>query len=77
MLLIHHTADSDFVPIDEVVTFEIEDLRYERTLFITDDNTFENKEQMILKIDPLSSPFPLQVVDDTAVVTITDNDGKE
>ena len=47
------------------------------TLIITDNDALENVEQMFLQIEGLPGRYPLVVVDDTAVLTITDNDGEE
>ena len=59
-----------------MVLFEKEVLQHEGRLIITDNDALENVEQMILQIEPVMGPFPVRVVDDTALVTITDNDGE-
>ena len=71
------SAGSDYESINETITFDVEDLQYEGTLIITDNDALENVEQMFLQIEALPGLFPLVVVDDTAVVTITDNDGEK
>ena len=60
-----------------MITFDIEDLQYKGTLIIIDNDAQENVEQMFLQIEALPGPFPLAVEEETAMVTITDNDGRE
>ena len=71
------SAGSDYETINETITFDIEDLQYEGTLKITDNDALENVEQMFLQIEAVPGPFPLMVLDDTATVTIADNDGEK
>ncbi len=59
-----------------MITFAIEDLQYEGTLIIMNDEVVENVEQFGLQIEALDGVFPVNVVDSTVMVTITDDDGE-
>ncbi len=70
-----HTAGQDYVSIDEVITFAIEDLVYERTLLILDDEKVETLETMTLQIEAIEGVFPVSVADNVARLNITNDDG--
>ena len=59
-----------------MITFAIEELQYEGTLLIMNDEVVENVKQLNLRIEARDGVFPVNVVDATATVTITDDDGK-
>ncbi len=59
-----------------MITFAIEDLQYKGTLIIMNDEVVENVEQFGLQIEALDGVFPVNVVDATVIVTITDDDGE-
>ncbi len=59
-----------------MITFAIEELQYEGTLLIMNDEVVENVEQLSLQIEALDGVFRVNVVDASAMVTITDNDGE-
>ena len=59
-----------------MITFAIEELQYEGTLLIMNDEVVENVEQLSLRIEALDGMFPVNVIDAAAMVTITDDDGE-
>ena len=59
-----------------MITFAIEELQYEGTLLIMNDEVVENVEQLSLQIEALDGMFPVNVMDAAAMVTITDDDGE-
>ncbi len=59
-----------------MITFAIEELQYEGTLLIMNDEVVENVEQLSLQIEALDGVFPVNVMDAAAMVTITDDDGE-
>ncbi len=59
-----------------MITFAIEELQYEGTLLIMNDEVVENVEQLSLQIEALDGMFPVNVIDAAAMVTITDDDGE-
>ncbi|XP_064388263.1 uncharacterized protein LOC135336419 isoform X3 [Halichondria panicea] len=67
-------AGRDYQSIDEVITFAIEELQYEGTLLIMNDEVVENVEQLSLQIEALDGVFPVNVMDAAVMVTITDDD---
>ncbi len=68
-------AGQDYVSIDETITFAIEDLVYEGTLLIMDDERVETLETMTLQIEAVEGVFPVSVKDNLATVNITNDDG--
>ncbi len=59
-----------------MITFAIEELQYEGTLLIMNDEVVENVEQLSLRIEAIDGMFPVNVIDAAAMVTITDDDGE-
>ena len=59
-----------------MITFAIEELQYEGTLLIMNDEVVENVDQLSLQIEALDGVFPVNVIDAAAMVTITDDDGE-
>ena len=59
-----------------MITFAIEELQYEGTLLIMNDEVVENVEQLSLQIEALDGVFPVNVMDAAVMVTITDDDGE-
>ncbi len=75
LIVFIHAAGRDYASIDEVITFAIDDLVYEGSLLILDDEGVEELETTSLQIEALEGVFPVAVVNAVATVTITDDDG--
>ena len=65
----------DYLGINQTVTFEVEDVEKEVQVQIVDNAAVERVEQFSVFLTPLPGVFPVAVLNSTAVVSITDNDG--
>ena len=73
----HYDPGEDYVGIDEIIVFEIEDREIEVQTLILDDNfELEEVEVFLVSLTPINGTFPVAVQDATTVVFITDNDGE-
>ena len=77
-MFIHYTCSTDgddFVAVNNTITFGVEETEKEMLIFIVDNSALEEVEQFTVKIEAISGDFPVAVLNSTATVTITDNDG--
>ena len=70
------TDGDDFIAINDTITFGAEEMEMETLIFIVDNSALEEVEQFTVKTEAVSGDFPVAVMNNTATVTITDNDGK-
>ena len=79
-MFIHYTCPptdgDDFVAVNDTITFGVEETEMEILIFIVDNSALEEVEQFTVKTEAVLGDFPVAVMNDTATVTITDNDGK-
>ena len=69
------TAGEDFIAIDDVIIFEIEDLQAAISTLVLDNLSFEGVEEFTANIEPVVGDFPVAVQNSSARVSIRDNDG--
>ena len=63
-----------------IVTFDIDELEKTEQIIILEDPLLENPETFLINVEPINDLeagfFPVITVDNTATITIVDNDGK-
>ena len=69
------TDGDDFVAIDDVITFEMEDLQATIFTLVLDNLSLEGVEEFTAHIEPVVGDFPVAVQNSSATVSIRDNDG--
>ena len=74
-LLFAYSDTDDYLGINQTVTFEVEDVGKEVQVQIVDNAAVERVEQFSVFMTPLPGLFPVAVLNSTAVISITDNDG--
>ena len=69
--------DDDYIPLNEVITFDIDDdLQQSVAIFILDNSIAEDVESFSVSISPIPGLFPVAVQNSTATIFIKDNDCK-
>ena len=72
-------AESDYQPIDVVVTFEIDETEKTEQILIFDDQFLEELETFSLSLEAINNldegAFPVVVIDGLINITIIDDDG--
>ena len=66
----------DYISINQTVTFEVIDMEATVETLIIDNSAVEGVEQFSVMITAVPGLFPVAVQNSTAVVSISDNDGK-
>ena len=70
-------SDSDdYIALNEVITFDIDDLQQSVAIFILDNSIAEDVESFSVSISPIPGLFPVAVQNSTATIFIKDNDCK-
>ena len=65
----------DFVAVNDTITFGEEETEMEVLIFILYNSALEETEHFTVRIEAIEGVFPVAVVNSTATVNITDNDG--
>ena len=72
----HCISDGDdFVAVNDTITFGEEETEMEVLIFILYNSALEETEHFTVRIEAIEGVFPVAVVNSTATVNITDNDG--
>lgn len=58
------------------ITFDVGIMEIEEMFIILDDDVLEDVKRFSLQIQAISGPFPVTVMNSTAIVSIQDNDCK-
>ena len=66
----------DYIPLNDVITFDIDDLQQSVSIFILDNLIAEDVEFFSVSISPIPGLFPVAVKNNTATISIKDNDCK-
>ena len=61
---------------NEVITFDIDDLQQNVAIFILDNSIVEGVEYFSVSISPIPGLFPVAIKNSTATISIKDNDCK-
>ncbi len=76
--LFHFTVDGvDYSGINQTITFQVTDLQHVVQVMILDNSAVERVEQFSVFIAAIPGLFPVAVQNNTAMVSISDNDGME
>ena len=66
----------DYIAMNDVITFDIDDLQQSVVIFIVDNSIVEDVESFSVSISPIPGLFPVAVKNSTAIISIKDNDCK-
>ena len=61
---------------NELITFDIDDLQQSVAIFILDNSIAEGVESFSVSISPIPGLFPVAVQNSTVTISIKDNDCK-
>lgn len=74
-MFIFISAGEDYLAINTIITFLVEELEKSVLLTVLDNDVVEDAEQLTVTISPVAGNFPVVVANSVVTISITDNDG--